>query len=395
MSERIFAFLLYLYPPGFRERYVHEAMLLYQDRYRIETGLYRRVRLWCDLLADLVTGLPRAWQTSYSVVALPSESRIVTGPSFHLLDSEPLRPAVILVGGMLSLGAVGAFTFVLSIVFLHPIQPQKMSPIESVMHRVNQPASPEAGNPALPNDSAAGSMIPLTEQAGAHEGARAVGVGAARGHKGNAIRERRPGNYPNARVSRSGEQRQVTLESPVGIDGRALPTSVHVFVLQPTRSRLWSHGQNAEDEGSARPTANETYISLPPAEVQQLLSGDCATIGTSQELPDSIKNAFATLTHTKPFALADLGAGFNATDLIAPGLPGRRLVFAGRCQDRWFIEYEHGGIGKSIALMVLRTNPDTSVTFVWGRQLKSSARDLAQLRAVLANAAFWDAPYSW
>ena len=45
--------------------------------------------------------------------------------------------------------------------------------------------------------------------------------------------------------------------------------------------------------------------------------------------------------------------------------------------------------------MVLRSNPDKSVTFVWGRQLKNSAKDLAQLRVALANAAFWDAPHSW
>jgi hypothetical protein len=413
MSEIMFAFLLSLYPPGFREKYFQEAMLLYRDRYRHETGLFRRTRLWYDLLADLVTGLPRAWQTPCSVVAVPSESRILNGPSFHLFHFEPLRPTVILAGGMLALGIVGALTFVLRTAALHPIQFNTMSPIELVMNRVNQPASRETEDRALPSGWVAGSVTPLTEQAGAHKGAITAGVTVARPHAGKSIRERRAQNLPGARRP----------ESYHANDGRVLPTSNQGSIVHPVRITTSSPGLNvtmagyqnnssasheqersenttrammqAESEDPARSTARETYVSLPLAEVQNLLSGDCATIRTSHELPDQIKNVFATITHTKPFALADSGAGFNASSLIAPGLPGRRLVLAGRCQDRWFIEYEHGGIAKSVALTVFRTNPDKSVTFVWGRQLKSSARDLARLRAVLVNAAFWDRPYSW
>ena len=146
----------------------------------------------------------------------------------------------------------------------------------------------------------------------------------------------------------------------------------------------------AANEETTRPTASETYVYLPLAEVPRHLGGDCATIRVRSELPDQIKNAFVTITHDKPFALADPGAR-----MMEPGLPARRLLLAGRCEDRWFIEYEHGGTGKSIALMVLRANPDHSVTFVWGRQLKDGANDIAKLRAALSNGAYLDAPYSW
>lgn len=422
MSERILAFLLHFYPPGFREKYFEEAMLLYRDRYRFETGLYRRARLWCDLLADLVTGLPKAWQTSYLVVATPSESPNMNHiPSFRLLHKEPLRPAVIVVGGLLSLGAVCTLTFVLHTLSLHPIHPHKMSSIESVMHRVNQPAFPEAGNRTLPIDLAADSITSLANQARAHISTNTRGVDVARLHAGNAIRARQAHNLPSVR-SRHAEQHQRMLDSSLGSDGRVLSTQKRESALIPVRVTSRSNGKNvamagdqnsgsvspeqarpedvtgammqAENEGSAWPIARETYVSLPLAEVQLLLSGDCATIRASRELPDQIKNAFATITHTKSFALADPGAEFNATD-IEPGVPERRQLLAGRCQDRWFIEYEHGGTAKSVALMVLRSNPDKSVTFVWGRQLKNSAKDLAQLRVALANAAFWDAPHSW
>jgi hypothetical protein len=423
MSERIFAFLLSLYPRGFREKYFQEAMLLYRDRYRYETGVLRRTRLWCDLVADLATGLPRAWQTFCPVAAVPSESRITNGPSFHLLHSEPLRPAVILVSGVLTLGAVGAFTFVLNIAFRDPIHPRKMSPIESVMHRLNQSAFPEPGYRHLPNDLTAGSIAPLTEEADANKRATTARGDVARPHAGNGIRKRRAQNFPDARRSREAEQPRVMLRSPQENDGGVLPTSNQESAVHPAINTSLSYEQNlaqagyedngpvsheqalpenttkpmvrAENEGPGRPTARETYVSLPLAEVQLLLSGDCTTIRASRQLPEQIKNAFATITHTKPFALAESAAGFNATRLIEPGLPERRLMLAGRCQDRWFIEYEHGGTAKSVALMVLRANPDRSVTFVWGRQLKDGATDLGQLRAALSNGAYLDAPYSW
>lgn len=293
MSEKLFAFFLHLYPPNFRDKYFQESMLLYRDRFKFETGLYRRVRLWCDLFTDLVISLPRAWHSPTPVVAVHSESpRANVQPAFQLLRKESLRPAVILLGAMLSFGSFLFFTFVLKTVFQHPIHPDTMSSVESVMHKLNKQESQE-----------------------------------------EVIR------------TLTGER--------------------------------------------------ETYLILPRAEVQNLLSGDCTTIHASKELPDSIMNAFATMTHTKPFALADPNANFNSTEMIVPGIPQRRLVLAGRCQDRWFIEYEHGGRAKTVALMVLKANPDQSVTFLWGRQLKTTASDLPQLRTTLANADFWDAPYSW
>lgn len=126
-----------------------------------------------------------------------------------------------------------------------------------------------------------------------------------------------------------------------------------------------------------------------------MLSGNCAMIDETRKLPEPIKNAFATITGDRPFALAEPGARFNATDVIEPGLTRRRLVLAGNCGDRWFIEYEHGGIGLSVAFMVLRSNGDQSVTLIWGLCLKEKAQSLDELRAALNNAAFWDGPNYW
>jgi len=55
MSERIYAFLLRLYPSHFRLAYGDEALQLVRDRARHESTL----RLWIDLLFDLVCSIPR------------------------------------------------------------------------------------------------------------------------------------------------------------------------------------------------------------------------------------------------------------------------------------------------------------------------------------------------
>jgi hypothetical protein len=153
--------------------------------------------------------------------------------------------------------------------------------------------------------------------------------------------------------------------------------------------------QEEQREAPRHELARRGYIKLPTAEVRRLLTDDCSTIREPGELPGAIKNAFATLTDEKPFSLAAPGTRFNATDVIEPGLPRRLLVLGGHCENRWFIEYEQGGIGKTVALMVLRINPDQSVALVWGRQLKRPTQSLRQLRNMLNSNAFWEGPYFW
>jgi hypothetical protein len=59
MSERIYAWLLKLYPVRFREDYGASAMQLFRDRLRAERDGLRRLRFWLDLIADLAISLPR------------------------------------------------------------------------------------------------------------------------------------------------------------------------------------------------------------------------------------------------------------------------------------------------------------------------------------------------
>ena len=143
MSEKMLALLFRLYPAAFRQRYLHEALLLCRDRSRRETGVYHKLRLICDLLVDFFAGLPIAWQASYSIPA--ARTQTPNGhpvPSFSMLDAPPLRPASILLGSISSIAVLGLFVLVLRTTALYPLERHALSPIESVLQRLNQPAVP-------------------------------------------------------------------------------------------------------------------------------------------------------------------------------------------------------------------------------------------------------------
>ncbi len=75
MSEKMYLRLLRLYPSRFRKEYEEEALQLIRDRLSDETGFFKKVRLWWDLVTDLLSGLPQAYRNSYAateaIVAFP------------------------------------------------------------------------------------------------------------------------------------------------------------------------------------------------------------------------------------------------------------------------------------------------------------------------------------
>jgi hypothetical protein len=109
MSEKIYGWLLRLYPPRFRERYGEEALQLFRDRAGDETGFLRRLRLWLDLLADLAVSVPREHR-----YVQPLLQPVAGLPAFQVLEGESPHFGRLLFGGIVSLVIFAAFPALLS-----------------------------------------------------------------------------------------------------------------------------------------------------------------------------------------------------------------------------------------------------------------------------------------
>jgi len=117
MSEKIYVWLLRVYPSGFLAAYGDEALQLYRDRARDERGFFPRLGLWLDLLGDLAVSIPRAYRHLRPEPCAASAPRLSNGMlSLRLLGSQPPRLAALFGGGVLSLVILGAFSILLGYV---------------------------------------------------------------------------------------------------------------------------------------------------------------------------------------------------------------------------------------------------------------------------------------
>jgi Peptidase family S41/N-terminal domain of Peptidase_S41 in eukaryotic IRBP len=115
MSEKIYAWLLRLYPSHFRKAYGDAALQLFRDRARHEKGFFLRVRLWLDVLGDLALSVPREYRYAQPALIRASALHRVDGvPSFYVLGDESPGLGALLFGFVLSLSALGMFSVLLA-----------------------------------------------------------------------------------------------------------------------------------------------------------------------------------------------------------------------------------------------------------------------------------------
>ncbi len=104
MSDKIYAWLLRLYPSHFRDAYGDEALQLFRDRSRDEKGFLPTLRHWLDLFADLLLSVPREYRyLQPRTVAASFAHRFDGTPSFHVFDQESPRFEALVFGVLLSL----------------------------------------------------------------------------------------------------------------------------------------------------------------------------------------------------------------------------------------------------------------------------------------------------
>jgi hypothetical protein len=115
MSDKIYAWLLRLYPSNFRERYGEEALQLFRDRLGHERGFWPRLRLWLDLVTDLTISLPRQYRYVQRALIASSTFRPRDGvPLFQVLESGSPRRGALLCGALLSSLTLGVLPLVIS-----------------------------------------------------------------------------------------------------------------------------------------------------------------------------------------------------------------------------------------------------------------------------------------
>lgn len=113
MSESIYRLLLRLYPEQFRRSYGEEALQLFRDRLRDETGFFRHAQLWVDLLLDLGAIRIRGYREAAVAGAVASTAGGSRLPSFASLEVRALEFRFVMWGGILSLILCGAALFAL------------------------------------------------------------------------------------------------------------------------------------------------------------------------------------------------------------------------------------------------------------------------------------------
>src|SRR5215831_1472804 len=103
MSEKMYTWLLRLFPSHFRKAYGDEALQLVRDRARHERGFLPALRLWLDLFADLARSLPREYSYFQSnLIGAVAQQRSRDVPSFRVIETELPSAGSLFFGGFLT-----------------------------------------------------------------------------------------------------------------------------------------------------------------------------------------------------------------------------------------------------------------------------------------------------
>jgi hypothetical protein len=248
MSEKIYAWLLHLYPSRFREVYGDEALLLFRDRARDEKGFFPRLRLWLDLLADLAFSVLRQYRyVQPALIGASAQHHLDGVPSFQVLGGESPRPGALLFGGVLSLVTLGAFPVFISHVGNY--QPPRAA--------VTQPQ-----RPADARESALGDPAPQAANGadGETTASEQPGMAATTSVSGNATPNDSQ-STPVLALGASGRSQDVKLDAAerrrviAGAIANLKKYYVDPDIAQKTADSLLAHEKNGDEDAATNGAA--------------------------------------------------------------------------------------------------------------------------------------------
>jgi len=104
MSEKIYVWLLKLYPSRFRRDYGSSAIQLFRDRLKAERGIFQLCQFWFDVISDLAISVPREHlRRSAAEPSMPGSFRISEEAVSAMTKREAVIPAFV-VGSAVVLG---------------------------------------------------------------------------------------------------------------------------------------------------------------------------------------------------------------------------------------------------------------------------------------------------
>lgn len=133
-----------------------------------------------------------------------------------------------------------------------------------------------------------------------------------------------------------------------------------------------------------------------PDALRAHVKGEQFAIVTSlRGLPLGVREGLQTLFGSQTLDIAEPGAPYQATDVIAePGLPIRRLVRAGCSTDHCLVYYERGGIAHTWQVALFYWRP-TGTRFEWGGNAPGGFATIDEVRDAILSGAITGAGRSW
>jgi hypothetical protein len=113
-------------------------------------------------------------------------------------------------------------------------------------------------------------------------------------------------------------------------------------------------------------------------------------------LPLGVREGLQTLFGSESLDIAEPGAAFQVTDVVAnPRLPSRRLVAAGCALDHHcLVYYERGGVAHTWQVALFHWTP-AETRFEWGGIAPSGLATIDDVRTAVLSGAVKGTPRSW
>jgi hypothetical protein len=162
-----------------------------------------------------------------------------------------------------------------------------------------------------------------------------------------------------------------------------LCAAVSLFFLSCNKGQPSDNSPLVHDLPLARNTAT---MSL--AQLDKLMHDNFVIVTDIRKLPESVKASFCNVEHCNfagvKFDMVNPGEAMS-TDYMIPGVPNKRLGFAGLNSDSAIVLYEWGGYADQLCVTAFDFREHTS----WGANLKvRQVNTLEQLRTAVSDRQF-------